>query len=572
WHSQSPGLNFMQSHFLSFIGGLAFFFYGLYAMHLGLHTFAGDRLKGIIARTTQSRMRSFLTGIIVTFFLQSSSAVTVMTVGLASSGLITLAQSMAISLGAGIGTTFVVLIISVKSIMEYGIVILILGMSLKFFALRQKTKILGEVLFGFGFVFFGLNMMSGATEPLKSYPFIPDIFHFIENYPIWNFVIAAIITALVHSSGVVLGILISLAYAGSITLPLAVPMILGANMGTTFTAIMAGVKSKPEGQRTAWANLLLRVGAVLIIAPFLGFATNQAHNLNVFLLENIFHHDVTVSSEIALCHLYFNLFVAIVFLPLLPFGEKIVCWLIPTRKDETTVFGPRYLDDHALSTPSLAFAQVNRELLRMGEIVQDMFKKIIDLFVKYDLDLVENIESSDHKVDTLYRAIKFYMARLSFQNMKGEEVNYSIHLMTAVNELENIGDTIDKHLVRLTLKKWNRGATFSEEGWQELLEMHKGTAHMMELALAALASSSEELARKMRHYQQLYAEREGQIKISHLKRLNQGLKESIETSSIHLELQAIFYRINLSLLTMVNHLIPVLNPNPVFDEESTNSN
>src|SRR3989338_10239731 len=215
-----------SSHLLQFIGGLAFFFFGLFSTHQGLQSFAG-----------------LVTGFLVTLFYQSSSAVTVMTVGLVSSGLLSLELSMAVSLGAGIGTTFVVLLISIKQILDYGIVLIAIGLCLRWMGQRVVVRLMGEVVFGLGFVFFGLNVMSQATAPLQTYPWIPQIFQFMEQYPLVNFLIAAVVTALVHSSGVVLGILLALAFAGAITFSAALPMVLGANVGTSFTAIMAGVKA-----------------------------------------------------------------------------------------------------------------------------------------------------------------------------------------------------------------------------------------------------------------------------------------------------------------------------------------
>lgn len=543
-----------SSHILQFIGGLTFFFFGLLSVHQGLNFFAGDRLKSMIARTTQSRLRSLLAGIMVTFFLQSSSAVTVMTVGLASSGLLALEQAMAVGLGAGIGTTFVVWLISVKSILQYGLVLIIAGLILRYLHGKKMVRIVGEILFGFGFVFFGMQVMSSATTPLKTYALIPQIFQFMENYPFANFAIAALITAGVHSSGVVLGILISLAYAGTISFSVALPLVLGANIGTSFTAIMAGIKAKTEGRRTAWANLLLRIGALIVIYPFLNQFQMLIENIDRFIFVRLAGETVAVHLEIASAHFFFNFFVAILFLPLLGVGKRLICWLIPAKPEEE-VFGPKYLDKSALSTPSLAFAQVNREMIRMGEIVQGMFADSLELFKKYDHERVDQIESQDHKVDTIYKAVKFYLAKLSLANLTEEEAHMGIHLMTAVNELENVGDTIDLHILRLAHNKWNKGVQFSDEGWGEICEMHKSTLEMMNLAFAALSTGSEELAQKMVHHHTFYADREDQLKLSHLMRLHQGLKESIATSAIHLELLSLFNRLNLSLLTMVRYLL-----------------
>ena len=544
-----------SSHLLQFIGGLTFFFFGLYTMHRALTGFAGERFRNIIARTTEGRFKSLATGMVVTFFLQSSSAVTVMTVGLASSGLITLEQAMAIGLGAGVGTTFVVLIMSVKTIVSWGLFLIVAGLLLKFLESRKKSQLAGDILFGFGFVFFGMTVMSEATRPLQTYPLIPQIFLFMEQYPFANFAIAALITALVHSSAVVLGILISLAYSGSITFPVAVPLVLGANIGTSFTAVLAAFKAKTEGKRTAWANLLLRLLAVLILAPFFDFAAGFFHQINVLVLDSLLGFSLTVHSEIALSHLVFNLFIVVLFLPLLPVGKRLIERLIP-RRGEEEAFGPKYLDKNALATPALAFAQINREILRAGEIVQTMFRESVVLFERYDLDAIDRIESEDHKVDTLYKAVKFYLAKLSIANLNEEEADTSLHAMSAINELENIGDTIDHHILRLAQTKWNKGVDFSPEGWQEITALHGKTADMIGLTLAALGSASEELARRMERHFEDYVDEEDRYKMAHLLRLHQGLKESIHSSSIHLELVALFHRINLSLLTMVRQLLP----------------
>lgn len=544
-----------SSHLTQFIGGLALFFFGLFSMYQSLHGFAGDRLKGIVARTTEGRLKSLVTGLIGTIFLQSSSAVTVMTVGMASSGLLAVENAMAVSLGAGIGTTFVVLLLSVKGIVENGLLILVFGLLLRFVSSKRVIRTAGDVLFSFGLIFFGLTIMSQATSPLKESVWIPQVIQFMQDYPAVNLFIAAVLTALVHSSTAVLGILISMAFAGTITFDMAVPLVLGANVGTSFTAIMASFNSRTEGKRVAWANLLNRVGAVLIIYPFLQPFSELMHQVNHVILKILLHVEVTMAAEIALFHLLFNLLVVIVFLPFIDLGKKGVEWLIPKKMDEDDVFGPRYLDHNALATPTLAFAETTREVVRMGEIVQRMFAESLSLFQKYDLDRVDEIKASDHKVDTLYKAIKFYLAKLSLEKLTEEQSSTSLQLMTAVNELENIGDTIDRHIVRLAHKRLNKGVGFSEEGWKEICDVHRGTAEMLELALAAFAAGNRELAQKMETHFNHFSDFEDELKMSHLMRLNEGIQRSIDTSSIHLELLAIFHRINLSLLTMVKHLL-----------------
>lgn len=557
-----------SSLLIQFIGGLAFFFYGIYSMGQSLTTFAGDRLKGIIARSTQSRFTSLITGIATTFFFQSSSAVTVMAVGLASSGLISLAQGMAVSLGAGIGTTFLVLLIAVKIIIRYGLLIFVIGLVLQFLANQRILRVTGEVIKSFGLVFFGLSIMSMAVAPIKDSTLIPQIFSFMQGHPFLNFLIAAAITAMVHSSGAVLGVVISLTFTGNISYEATFPLILGANIGTGFTAILASLKATTDGKRVAWANLLLRLGAALILFLFLSQAIQIFHQLNVWTITHLLGHELTVHSEVAWTHFYFNVFVAFLFLPLLPLGEKLIMKLIPSTYDEKESFGPKYLNMTALSTPSLAFAQVSREMVRMGEIVQQMFKESLILFESYNYDIVDRITSADHQVDLLYKSMKFYLAKLSFKKLDESDAETAIQLMTVINELETIGDTIERHMTRLAHKKLNKGVKFSQEGWEEIKLMHQETLHIIELTLAALSSSSEEIAVKIKTRMKYFLQLEDQYKMNHLMRLNKGLQETIDTSAIHLELLATYRRINVALGTMIRHVLTGTTiPQDVVEED-----
>src|SRR3989338_1944076 len=195
---------------------------------------------------------------------------------------------------------------------------------------------------------------------------------------------------------------------------------------------------------------------------------------------------LTVNAEIALSHFFFNVFVALIFLPFISFGEKLVCWFIP-QKLENQPFGPRYLDPSSLATPSLAFAQISRELVRMADIALGMLRDSLMVLKKYNLDIEDDISSRDHKVDVLYKAIKLYLAKLSFSKLDEKEVAISLHLMNAANEFENIGDTIERELMRLARVKWSKSLEFSKTGWLEICEMYKATEDMLVLTTACLS-------------------------------------------------------------------------------------
>lgn len=305
----------------------------------------------------------------------------------------------------------------------------------------------------------------------------------------------------------------------------------------------------------------------MIIALFLKeflFLFNQG---NHFFLVGLFNVPLTPYTQIALFHLFFNIAAALFFLPLMPLGERLMVQLFPTRPDEKESFGSRYLDRSALSTPPLALAQVNRELIRMGEIVQTMFKKSLKLFEKYDLDLEDTIRSKDHQVDTLYREIKFFLAQLSVKDLEDEDANSSMYLMRAVNEMENIGDMIDVHIIRLAQKKWKKITKFSNEGWKEICQMHRGTEEMLGLCLSVMTTSNQTLALKMANHHTHYAETGDQLKMTHLKRLSEGKKDTIDSSAIHLELLSLYHRMNLSLMTIAGHLLPDRDYNHVRKDD-----
>jgi phosphate:Na+ symporter len=549
----------MYPSWLHFFGGFAFFFYGLITFSSEIKLHAGERLKYMIAKSTQSRLLSFLTGVVVTFFFQSSAAVNLMSVNLATQGLLTVRQTMAVSLGAGLGATLVVLLISIKSITSYGLLFIILGLLLNKKSGQKRFQVWGTFLFGFGLIFYGLTEMTEATRPLMEWPMLKEIFSYSLSKPWITMISVALATTLLHSSSLIFAILISLTATGAFDLHQALPIMLGANLGTSFTSVTASWRAEVLGRRVAWAQFILRILAVLVLLPV---TVAWGQKLQPLLETSFrwFHSEYDLGHLIAVTHFLFNALLAFTFLPLIPWGEKLAEWVIKASPHSSQPFGPKYLDEQSLETPALAFAQAQRELTRMGEFVAKMLTKSFALFDRFDMDLHADIRELDDCVDKLYAAIKFYLARLSGKILNEKEQGLSVAMVSAVHEFENMGDMIEKQVCRHAEKMANRQMSFSAEGFADLKELHQGSCEMMKMALASMVSSDDQLVHKLLRLKEKLEARADEINRAHLERLRQNRKESVETSTAHLELVAIFKRINTSVAKMIEDLFMTHSP------------
>jgi phosphate:Na+ symporter len=320
--------------------------------------------------------------------------------------------------------------------------------------------------------------------------------------------------------------------SGAMTLSAALPMVLGANIGTTFTPFLAASKAPAEGKRVAFAHAAFKIVGVLVFLPFLDpFAA---------LLQATAGD---VSRQIANGHTLFNVVTALAFLPFIGLGATAVRrFYRPSEAQER--FGPRYLDPRAIESPALALGSAQREFLRMADIVRDMVKDSIRCFEADGLDLAADIEGRDDKVDILNREIRFYLAKLAQEAITPEQAQRQMDLISLAADLENVGDLVNKNVLAMARKKLAHGLAFSRDGWAEILSFHGMVCENFDLALVAFTTGDEELARKVLRHRVKLVEIETELKEKHIARLSQGLRESLETSSMHLDLLAYYRSIN----------------------------
>jgi len=535
-----------------FLGAVGIFLYGIRVGRIGLQLWGGDRLRGMIASLTENRFMGLAVGAFVTVILQSSSATVNMLVSFAGAGLLTLPQAMGVLLGADIGTTFVVVLLSIRKISEYSMLILLLGVVMDMVSRKKRTRYISMVFVGFGFIFFGLHLMATSALPLKDNRLFNDLLAFLSQTPLYSFFLAAIVTPFLSSAGTI-GLTIAFAFSGILNFEAALPFVLGANVGTAFTAVASSLSGATAGKQVAVAHLLFKVIGVAIFLPLIHpFAA--AVN---WLASQIPGIGESVSARIALAHISFNILLSVAFLPFISQGVWLVRKLVPPSSDGEKEFAPRYLDPKSLETPALAFANVKREILRVADLVQDMFRDVLRCFQRHDADLVADIEARDDKVDLLDREIKLFLSNLSQENLTDDQTRMNLALLSLTGSLEEIGDIIDQNILDMAGKKIHWAREFSQEGWRDIHDYHGRILETFAWTISAMTASDEELAhRVLRSVDHLKAQ-EGELRLKHLARLQAGLKESFETSSIHLDTLSSFSRIASLLADLVRPILDV---------------
>ena len=513
-------------------GGLAVFLYGLHLAREGLTLYGGDRLRRAVHSLTDSPFRGLLVGIIITTFLQSSSASIVMLVGFASSGMVTLLQGIGVILGADIGATITVQLIAFR-VMDYALLPVGLGFFFGFFVRRRSLKYLGRTVMGFGLVFYGIKVMADGAEPLVHSQIFLDILRSLSDNPIGGLAFAALFTAIIQSSSATIGLIMSFGISGAITLHAAIPLVLGANIGTCITAFLATPEASAEGKQIAWTHIMVKILGVGIIWPFVaGFEQligNTAEGL---------------PRQIANAHTIFNLGVGAFFLPLRKMLAGLMIKIVPGGEDPRRRYSARYLDPRALSAPDLAFGNATREILRVSDIVEGMLKDSLVAFIHNDLEEVEEIRNRDEEVDTLERQVKLYLTRMSQEELTAAQAEREMMLHSFVSSLETIGDVVVKNILALAEKKIQQGRYFSQEGWEEIQRYHQQVTDNLGAAIAAFTSGERDLVEQVRARVEELDQEERRLKQKHIQRLRQGLKESIDTSAIHLDLLNNLQRIN----------------------------
>ncbi|MBI3754400.1 MAG: Na/Pi cotransporter family protein [Deltaproteobacteria bacterium] len=517
---------------LTLFGGVLLLLYGMRIAGDGMQKAAGARLRGFLLAVTDNRFKGVGVGALITALLQSSSATIIMLVSFVGSGLLSLSATMGVILGADIGTTVTVQIIAFK-IYDYAIALVGIGILLEFLGRKGPLQDIGQAVLGFAFIFLALKILTDVFLPLAGDPLFKEMLTNLGKDPVAGIIISALLTAIFYSSAATIGLALTLAHNNLITLDAAMPIVLGANIGTCVSAITSSIGAPADAKRVALAHVLFKAIGVVIVLPFLSSFTHLVGLSTPYL-----------ARQVANAHTFFNIAITLLFLPFISPFTRLVEILLPEKAPSQQSFGPKYLDKLVLTSPSLALGQATREALRIADIVSDMLKQSIEVFKSNNTALMEAIEERDDDVDMLDREIKLYLTKLSQEGLTAEQARREMEIITFTNNLENIGDVIDKNLMELAKKKTKKQLSFSRDGLREILEFHQKVMENFELGISAFTSGDVELAHKLLRHKMRLGEIERDLRQAHINRLHLGLKESIDTSAIHLDVLTNLQRIN----------------------------
>jgi len=504
----------------SLIGGLGFFFLGMKLMSEGLKKIAGERLKTILRVVTRFPVIGILAGALITCFIQSSSATSVMVVGFVNAGLLALRQAISVIIGANIGTTFtawLVSTISVFKITHYALPLVGIGFAINSFGKTKNSKFWGQTIMGFGILFIGLGFMKDAFEPLKESPQIKEIFARFSNNPLLGVLVGMIFTVLLQSSSATIAIVQVLAFSGVISFAAAIPLIIGDNIGTTITAQLAAIGTNINARRTAMSHTIFNVigASYMLIFVYLG--------LFIKFIDFIIPGEITLKNVmfyIAVSHSLFNVVNAVVFLPFIGVLEKVSIWLVPKKKGAVEL-GPKYLERRLLNTPSIALDQARRETVRMLGVASKSFSTAVKGFLEDDLNALKPVPELEQAVDNLQSEITQYLIELSQRSLTPEESEELPVLIHSVNDVERIGDH-SENVVELAERKIEKKMPFTDEAIKELILMWNELNSMMIETEKALKNDSIEIAKSVLTREERMNQFQVDFKKSHVNRLSQG--------------------------------------------------
>ena len=543
----------------SLIGGLAIFLYGMIIMNRNLTAIAGEKMKSVMLTLTKSRPRGYFTGLGITMINQSSSATTVLEVALVSAGLMTFHQSIAVTLGAELGSTFLPHIIAFPKISKFAPIIVGCGFFASLALKKQKNINIALVVLGFGLLFLGLDMMSGSVDPLKNFPPFIDFMTKIET-PILGILFGLVFTLIIQSAGATCGLTIAMAISGTITLEQAIPINIGASIGTVLTAILASLALSWDAKRAAFWHMISQImGAIFAFALLMmRFDAIGGERLYIWLTKwvtaTLFRTD-GLARQVAVGFTLIPLIKCILFFGIPKFldGIIVVFEKMFKPKEKEKPFGVTYLEEQLVeSNVDIALEMAKKEILIGADLVKDMYGKVDMALKNKDIKLINEIRTGDLRVDILHKAIIQFLAKISNKELGDEEAKKSMNYLYIQNALESIGDIIDKGLMVTAKKMVDLNVTFSEQGSKELEELHGKVMSNIDRMRKAL---TEENATAAKNITEVYSDvGERRYQLLHIDRLHKGIKVSIETSSIHLDVVSYYARINEYVVYIANRI------------------
>lgn len=527
--------------FLTFVGGLAMFLFGMSYMGSSLEKIGGGKFESVLEKMTDNRIKGVLLGAGITAIIQSSSAVTVMAVGFVNSGIMGLHQVIGIIMGANIGTTITGWILSLTNIDSSNILIsmfkptsftpllAVIGIIMFMVGKKDKVKSVGSILLGFTVLIFGMTTMTTAVEPLKDVKEFTGILTMFSN-PLLGVLFGAVLTAIIQSSSASVGILQALAITGSISVSTAFPIILGQNIGTCITAILSSIGANKNAKRTAVVHLLFNViGVSLAMALFYG--------LNA-IFKFSFYNDTANAASIAVIHTLFNVFATVVLFPFATQIEKLACVLVPESKKEKNT---ALIDEKFLMSPSYALDKVKERCDKMGTLAQENVELCLDILKKYSHNKDEIISKNEKQLDKYEDELETYLVKISSMDLSNYDSIRLSKLSHSISNFERIGD-YGTNILKIKRRMHDKNIHFTQDANAELNVMAKAVKEIVEKSISAFIADDIDAAREIEPLEQVIDNLKNELRARHAKRL-QNNECTIENGMIFFDIINSYERI-----------------------------
>ncbi|RKL65000.1 hypothetical protein CR203_22985 [Salipaludibacillus neizhouensis] len=505
------------------LGGLGIFLYGMYIASEGLKKSASSHLKNFLSRVTKNQFLGAFAGMVLAAGLQSSSAATVMVVGFVNAGLLTLRQAMGVMLGSAIGTTVTVQLIAFN-ITDYALIFIALGV----LVFLVSSKSIGSILLGFGFVFFGMGIITEAMLPIQTNPEFAGAFVYLTDNLIITILIALVFTAIVQNSAATIAIAMTLAASGSLTMEAAIAIVYGANIGTVVTALVSSINASKDAQRTAVAHAIFKVIGVLFFLPLTPILVN--------VLDMI---GGDIERKIAYGHSIFNI---VNMLILLPFCNKFADWMVIliSIKDKTPKH-IKYLDKGSLEVPTVALIQVRKELGHMAIVLdKKMFHDFYMLLNERNAGHRQSIIQTEKIIDVIYRSNYHYLQKITKKDLSDEESNESLKYLYINNDLEGISDALQQ-IAHTTIKLETASSSLNEWEINGINELYKEVYKSYSHAVKAFEENDNNIAMEVINRNPMILRREKELRFQHF---YHGENESSRLSSIYVDVINDLLRVN----------------------------
>lgn len=518
---------------IGLVGGLGLFLYGMGIAGEHLQKVAGNQIRKIMKTLTRNRVLGVLVGTAASAGLQSSSAAAVMLVGFVSASMMTFTQSLSVMMGTKVGVTITMQVIAFN-ISQYALAIVGAGAIVIMAAgKKEKVKSIGAIILGFGLIFFGLSVMSGAMKPLRGIPEFAGLLLRFGESPGLAIVVAALFTGIIQSVAAVVAMSMALASQGLMPLEAAIPLAIGGSIGTCATALLASFGASRDGLRVAVSHLIFSVFGALIFYPTL--LTGWLPDLTVWV-TSLMGTD-SIVRQIANGFMIYSIGTAVVGMPLIAPLEWITRKLVPDRAQDEK-FGPKYLNEASLQVPLMALDHAQKEVERMAEILGEALKSSLPAVLEGDREKIREISEQSVKLDTLEKAIRPFLARVAQKGLSDEAAAQERALIYITDHLGGAGHTLVQEVLASGSHLADSGLKFSDEGARELGTFHEKMVKKFEKVMGAIQDHDRHKAETVMQLTFKEKQLERRLRNSHLSRLHSGTEETLNTSADHLSILA----------------------------------